>query len=471
MNHPDLFLCYSRHDQEIAYQALTALESGGLWCWSYGDIGPGEPWEERIGEAIERTHVFVLILSRHANESRQVLEEVERVRHLNKPIVCFRAEAVTLPDALEHFTAAIHWVEATTIPRQALPDLVRMVKRLLPGGDLPIAAPRPIPSAAPESFELPKLPSPQAMAESVSETWSDVGSWLGRLFKRDGDSPKPTPPAPLPPRPASEALKFSTYAPATVQPGEEFLITATAQLASAQAEADAMALALDDRLRRVGTKALDAGVPRGTLLSFQLQMNGATVKQPVRAARWLGETLSVEFVGQTPATLALPRLLATVDVFVDSIPMSSLSFSLGVTGEKPARPAYADTQSRAFRRAFISYASEDRPEVVKRLQGFSKAGIDYFADVLRLEPGERWERKLYETIDDCDLFLLFWSAAARRSEWVRREYLYADAVRRQHRITLKPVILEGPPPPDPPAELADLHFNDPLLYFIGKSSA
>jgi len=31
---------------------------------------------------------------------------------------------------------------------------------------------------------------------------------------------------------------------------------------------------------------------------------------------------------------------------------------------------------------------------------------------------------------------------------------------------LIPVILEGPPPVEPPPELAAIHFNDRLLYFM-----
>jgi hypothetical protein len=51
--------------------------------------------------------------------------------------------------------------------------------------------------------------------------------------------------------------------------------------------------------------------------------------------------------------------------------------------------------------------------------------IDYFQDVLDLEPGQLWEEELYRRIDECDLFLLFWSASARELEWVRREVVRA----------------------------------------------
>jgi hypothetical protein len=36
---------------------------------------------------------------------------------------------------------------------------------------------------------------------------------------------------------------------------------------------------------------------------------------------------------------------------------------------------------------------------------------------------------------------------------------------------IKPVLLEGPPPPKPPDELKRLHFNDYSLYFMTPPGA
>jgi hypothetical protein len=47
--------------------------------------------------------------------------------------------------------------------------------------------------------------------------------------------------------------------------------------------------------------------------------------------------------------------------------------------------------------------------------------IRHFHDILSLDPGDRWARRLYDEIDRCDLFMLFWSRAAGRSEWVAKE--------------------------------------------------
>jgi hypothetical protein len=67
---------------------------------------------------------------------------------------------------------------------------------------------------------------------------------------------------------------------------------------------------------------------------------------------------------------------------------------------------------KRYTQAFVSYASSDRTKVLERVEMLHAQGIKYFQDVLGLEPGARWAQELYRHIDECDLFLLFWSTAA-----------------------------------------------------------
>jgi hypothetical protein len=126
--------------------------------------------------------------------------------------------------------------------------------------------------------------------------------------------------------------------------------------------------------------------------------------------------------------------------------------------------AAAGDEAKRYNLAFISYASVDRDKVLARVQMLNLIGIRYFQDVLTLDPGDRWEKEIYKNIDSCDLFLLFWSKAARDSEWVLKEVRYARG--RQPAPEIKPVILEGPPVIAPPEDLNDLHFNDKFVYFM-----
>ena len=80
-------------------------------------------------------------------------------------------------------------------------------------------------------------------------------------------------------------------------------------------------------------------------------------------------------------------------------------------------------------------------------------------------------QSLYRHIDECDIVLLFWSNAAKRSKWVRKEVQYALARKRGDESAppeIGPVIIEGPPVPPPWKELSYLHFNDRVIYFMNR---
>ena len=110
--------------------------------------------------------------------------------------------------------------------------------------------------------------------------------------------------------------------------------------------------------------------------------------------------------------------------------------------------------------AFASYASADRSEVLRRIQGMSawQPALDIFVDFHSLFPGERWKARLEEEIMRRDRFFLFWSRAARASTYVDSEWRTALRCRGLSSIT--PVPLEPPDVAEPPPELADLHFGD-----------
>jgi hypothetical protein len=146
------------------------------------------------------------------------------------------------------------------------------------------------------------------------------------------------------------------------------------------------------------------------------------------------------------------------------------AFAAAVAGSAEGSPARQTW--RRYHHAFISYASEDRAEVLKRTQMLKLVSIDFFQDLLSIEPGERWAKALYKNIDKSDVFFLFWSTAAKNSEWVMKEVRYAIERHGGDDLAppeIVPVLIEGPPPVAPPPELKDLHFNDRFLYFIAGS--
>jgi hypothetical protein len=276
----------------------------------------------------------------------------------------------------------------------------------------------------------------------------------------------------------ADEVHCTVFAPLKVYPGDNFLVQVFAHLASQSRQAASMAKAADDGAKLRDSDELDERVERGQELVFELTMRDLEVQEPtLMRLVWKGKPKSVKFDVSVPRDSQRKSVTGTVDIYYLNVPIGKLRFKLDIVPfisfiDSEAivpRPLLPEQQFKRYRYAFISYASEDRAEVLRRVQVLSLVQIDYFQDILSLDPGDRWERKLYKEIEKSDVFFLFWSTAARNSEWVVSEAQYALDHRHGEggeAPAIKPVILEGPPPVPPPESLKALHFNDKIMYFI-----
>ena len=91
----DVFISHAGDDASVAIEVCAQLEKRGLKCWmAPRDVAAGSVWDEAILDAIETSRVFLLILSKSANQSQFVKNEVNRAFSQSKPIVTFRLEDV-----------------------------------------------------------------------------------------------------------------------------------------------------------------------------------------------------------------------------------------------------------------------------------------------------------------------------------------------------------------------------------------
>jgi hypothetical protein len=139
------------------------------------------------------------------------------------------------------------------------------------------------------------------------------------------------------------------------------------------------------------------------------------------------------------------------------------------------RMAMVGDAAKRYRHAFLSYTEADRAEVLRGAQLLRAAGLNIFQDIISAVPGERWEPKIFQEIDKCDLFLLFWSHAAANSQWVLREAEHAITCQQKNLPDevpeIRPVVLCDHPIPQPPKSLQHINFNDPVCYLITAVNA
>jgi hypothetical protein len=270
-----------------------------------------------------------------------------------------------------------------------------------------------------------------------------------------------------------QVVSASAFAPVAAATGKSIIVQIFLHKLDQAPAALALAKESDPRAKRRGLAVLAVELAVGEKVGITLDAPSVMIDDPVQSMTWHGTPQACQFFAALPPADAECDFHFCARIWLQSVPIGALRFSV----KAAVRPALTQitargTAARRYSHAFLSYASSDRPQVTKRAQALRAARIGFFQDLLSLEPGERWEARLFEEIDRCDLFLLFWSGNAARSKWVLREARYAFK-RRMHSLDFLPDITPIPltrNAPRPPKFLNDIHFGDPLTHLLSRAA-
>jgi TIR domain-containing protein len=264
----------------------------------------------------------------------------------------------------------------------------------------------------------------------------------------------------------------TVFAPHEAARGDGFLVQAFAHLEKQAPLLLEIAKRADKAAEERASKKLGT-IERGQELGFYLQMPGLDIDEPQQSVVWVGDITSAEFAVTIPEDFKPRSINCKLLVSHRNVPIGHIRFNFKISAA--LQPDKADTDPEPhedfvrYKLAFISYASPDRSEVLKRVQMLDMAKIRYFQDLLTLEAGKQWEPLIYRYIDECDVFYLFWSTAAKKSRWVKKEVqraLKRKGDKLEAPPEIMPVPIEGPPPIKPPPYLASIYFDSKFLYFI-----
>lgn len=268
----------------------------------------------------------------------------------------------------------------------------------------------------------------------------------------------------------------SVYAPSTMQRGMDELVQVFMHLLEQAEEVAVEAQVLDPAATYRGKTYLSAKLASGDAVQVWLKCDDVEIDESVQSAIWNQRPTQIAFGVHIPEDMPKSRLIFQLEVYHDTVPVGKLAFRVEVAGSRAVQVPPVEVRADQFEHAFISYASKDRDEVLKRVQGI-KATKKYriFQDVMVLEMGDQWEPRLEEEIRKCDVFFLFWSQNAKDSKWVKKEFILAyqrkqgdnDALPR-----IQPVPIHLPlvdPWEDLRLELGEYHLNDQVLYFISDA--
>jgi hypothetical protein len=146
----------------------------------------------------------------------------------------------------------------------------------------------------------------------------------------------------------------------------------------------------------------------------------------------------------------------TISVSIDGAAVASISISIYVDANA-ARVNAVQQTAVPIGSIFCSYSHEDE-KVVQKVERVCRAlGIDYLRDRVSLKSGQQWHEMLLTMIEQADVFQLFWSNNAAKSDYVDKEWRHAHILGREVEQFIRPVFWQKPIAPVP-IELASLHF-------------
>lgn len=262
-----------------------------------------------------------------------------------------------------------------------------------------------------------------------------------------------------------DKVDFSVFAPWIVSGGSSFILEIWAYLREQRDEVVERATR-HGRLFERGSRG-PVRAERGTELTLVLRLDGFNVSDAHESFSWLGDVTNVPFIVEAPSELHPGVYPGQISILHNGMLLTRLVFDIEV-GKTASEPGRLGLRREQIRTAFASYASSDREEVLRRVQGIAAAGVDVFLDVLSLRAGDTWEEQLIKNIREKDAFYLFWSIAASKSQWVEREWRYA--LSEKGIDSIHPIPLNDPRDAPPPPELANRHFNDLILACLKSTS-
>ena len=156
----EVFISYSTKDKAVADAVCARLEQDNCRCWyAPRDILPGADWAGSIIEAIEQSKVMVLIFTDFANESRQVLREINNAVRCGVVIVPFRLTKTTPSGSMRYYLSTVHWLDALDGEQEENTRLLsELVRSVLAGR----------PAAVPAANRAAAMTDPQAPGQSAS---------------------------------------------------------------------------------------------------------------------------------------------------------------------------------------------------------------------------------------------------------------------------------------------------------------
>jgi hypothetical protein len=278
----------------------------------------------------------------------------------------------------------------------------------------------------------------------------------------------------------SEQVAFTSYYPREVAPQiwDRLLVFTALNTAEATALVEVTAA---ERLQRRGHQPRLARAPTrktlkpGTRFTVAPSLPGFRFDPAMITAEWTGDVACHEF--RVRAEDSSPGRAAHGQITILEGPLLRGEIPLTVLVRQvrqrtPDWSHFTDERVVAFRDTFPSYSTKDRL-VERACETAMEVGGDRFVRAVRQlrAGGEEEDPKLFELIEQADVFQLFWSKNAAESQQVEHEWRHALTLRPTRPNLIRLVYWTAEPYPIPSdLEPIDLGYLDPEILGLPRPS-
>lgn len=290
--------------------------------------------------------------------------------------------------------------------------------------------------------------------------WSDSDSYPGWLVMYalgdEGETAKQTDTTYLPKieREATgessiyDKVYSSVFAPAEVKKKSNMLTQIYLHLKEDSETVKSLSKEADKNATRRDYIPLSVKLKHGDIVDVELNINGAiSLMSKRKSFTWQGDFLKYSFSYFIPEDIDVEELNCEANVFVNGAMVGEMMFNTKIV-ESP-KDLNPEVRSHCFKKVFISYAHEDSQQVKFIALAYQAQGVEYFYDRHNLGGGDVFEEKIFDYINNADLFILCWSKNAADSEYVAKEKAHAmlhaypqvkkeDATIKIHPISIEP---------------------------------
>ena len=311
------------------------------------------------------------------------------------------------------------------------------------------AYPSPAPSAVPPPYPSIKhssSPKPPKQEEKVLHIPEKKG-FMERVRSLWGDK--------------GDLVNSAIFAPAEIAKGDDMMVQVFIYKDEETDQIVIEAKSADENATKRCYAPLNFKLRKGDKVTICLDIRSLSLSDNQKELTWQGKYTKCAFFVCVPMDYNKQKILGEVTLSVKGLMLGQLQFMTKVTNIVTDKGS-AEISTKLYKRVFISYSHKDATIANAIAEGYKALGtIDYFFDRHSLSSGELFEKKIFQYIDSCDLFILCWSKNAEASEWVNKERVRAfyAALDEPPRLRLYPINII--PYASPPVDMINaFHFTD-----------